>query len=77
MTEEKSFEDAMTELETIVRSLESGQVKLNEAVASYEKGMALYALCEKKLAEAKSRIDKLVIQDGQIVGAEENADIEK
>ena len=74
---EESFEEAMAQLETIVRALESGQVKLNEAVAYYEKGMALYAQCEKKLADAKSRIDKLITQDAQIVGVEENADITK
>ncbi|MBP5161042.1 MAG: exodeoxyribonuclease VII small subunit [Alphaproteobacteria bacterium] len=74
---EETFEEAMAQLEEIVRALESGQVKLNEAVAKYEKGCALYALCEKKLADAKSRIDKLMVQDGQVVGVEENADITK
>ena len=74
---EETFEEAMAQLEEIVRALESGQVKLNEAVAYYEKGNALYTLCEKKLADAKSRIDKLVVQDGQVVGVEENADISK
>ena len=74
---EQSFEEAMAELENIVRALESGQVKLNEAVAFYEKGNALYSFCEKKLADAKSRIDKLTIQDGKVVGVEENADISK
>ena len=74
---EETFEEAMAQLEEIVRALESGQVKLNEAVAYYEKGSTLYALCEKKLADAKSRIDKLMVQDGQVVGVEENADITK
>ena len=41
-----SFEQAMKELEDIVRRLESGQVKLDEAVSAYERGAALKAHCE-------------------------------
>ena len=44
-----SFEDALTELEEIVRSLESGKGKLDEAIKSYERGAALKRHCERKL----------------------------
>ena len=58
-----SFEEAMLELETIVRQLETGKVKLDDAVSAYEKGVALKNICEEKLKSAKSKIDLLVIGD--------------
>ena len=56
-----SFEEAMLELETIVRQLETGKVKLDDAVSAYEKGVALKNICEEKLKSAKSKIDLLII----------------
>ena len=41
-----SFEDALTQLENIVRELESGRIKLDDAVKAYEKAVALKQLCE-------------------------------
>jgi exodeoxyribonuclease VII small subunit len=57
--EKLGFEDALNELEQIVRSLESGEGKLDDAIASYERGAALKKHCESKLAEAKNRIEKI------------------
>lgn len=56
-----SFEEAMEELEQVVRQLETGKIKLDDAVAAYEKGMALKKNCEEKLASAKAKIDILLI----------------
>lgn len=53
------FEDALKELEQIVRSLESGDAKLDDAITSYERGAALKKHCEAKLTEAKSRIERI------------------
>ncbi len=64
-----SFEQAMKELEDIVRRLESGQVKLDEAVAAYERGAALKAHCEGKLAEAKMKVEKIT-GSGKSIGLE-------
>ena len=62
-----SFEDALAELEGIVRRLESGQVKLDEAIQSYERGAQLKRHCEKKLNEAQQRVDRIVIgPDGAV-----------
>ena len=44
-----NFEDALAELEQIVRRLEGGQVKLDEAILSYERGAQLKRHCERKL----------------------------
>ncbi|HML10115.1 MAG TPA: exodeoxyribonuclease VII small subunit [Stellaceae bacterium] len=56
-----SFEDALAELEGIVRRLEGGQVKLDDAIQSYERGARLKRHCEKKLNEAQQRVDRIVI----------------
>ena len=56
-----SFEDALAELEGIVRRLEGGQVKLDDAIQSYERGAQLKRHCEKKLNEAQQRVDRIVI----------------
>ena len=62
-----SFEDALAELEGIVRRLESGQVKLDDAIQSYERGALLKQHCEKKLNEAQQRVDRIVIgADGAV-----------
>ena len=55
-----SFEDALAELEKIVRSLESGQQKLEDAITAYERGSALRQHCEAKLAEAEARVAAIV-----------------
>lgn len=62
-----SFEDALKELETIVEGLERGQIKLDEAIAAYSRGTQLRAHCEKKLAEAKAKIETIVVGPGGAV----------
>jgi exodeoxyribonuclease VII small subunit len=58
---ELSFEDALQELEQIVKRLEAGSGKLNDAISSYERGALLKRHCETKLREAQARVDKIVI----------------
>jgi exodeoxyribonuclease VII small subunit len=55
-----SFEDALAELERIVRGLEGGQQKLEDAIACYERGTTLRRYCETKLAEAEARVQAIV-----------------
>lgn len=60
-----SFEDALSELETIVRSLESGQAPLEQSISAYERGMALKKHCETRLGEAQAKIEKITVdKDG-------------
>jgi len=62
-----SFEEALHELEKIVAKLESGKESLENAINEYEYGNALREYCEKKLKEAKLKIDKIVKkEDGSI-----------
>jgi exodeoxyribonuclease VII small subunit len=55
-----SFEDALAELERIVRGLEGGQQKLEEAITAYERGALLRRHCEMKLAQAEARVQAIV-----------------
>lgn len=59
--EKLNFEAALAELEGIVRSLESGKAPLEESISSYERGIALKNHCEKKLAEARLKIEKITL----------------
>ena len=62
-----SFEDALAALEAIVRGLESGQQKLEDAITAYERGAALKKHCEAKLAEAEARVQAIVARsDGTL-----------
>jgi len=65
-----SFEDALSELETIVRQLEAGDSKLEDSIAAYERGAALKKHCEKKLSEAKAKVDKISLGPDGSVGLE-------
>tara|TARA_R110002124_G_scaffold176081_9_gene344026 strand:- start:558 stop:812 length:255 start_codon:yes stop_codon:yes gene_type:complete len=62
-----SFEDALTELERIVRELESGKGDLETSIEAYEKGMVLKQHCEAKLQEAQAKIEKITVnEDGSV-----------
>ena len=65
-----SFEDALSELEQIVRRLEAGQVKLDDAIQCYERGAQLKHHCERKLREAQERVDRIVKGADGSVGLE-------
>lgn len=54
-----SFEQAMAELETIVRTLEQGTVTLDQAVGAYERGVALRRHCEARLQDARLTVERI------------------
>ncbi len=56
-----SFEDALEELEDTVRALEDGSSALDDAIKAYERGAWLKKHCESKLAQARTRVDKIVV----------------
>ena len=55
------FEQAIQELEQIVGALEKGTVSLDESVALYARGRGLQERCEKLLAEAEARVEKITL----------------
>ena len=65
-----SFEDALSELERIVRQLEEGRGKLDEAISSYERGTALKRHCEAKLREAQAKVDRITVAADGSLGVE-------
>lgn len=65
--EKLTFEQAMQELEILVRRLEEGRLPLEEAIQAYERGTALKTHCQSKLAAAKLKVDQIVVQpNGEI-----------
>ena len=66
-----SFEQALEQLEQIVGELESGQAPLERSIEIYERGAALKAHCEARLAQARLRVEKIVVGPaGEAVRAE-------
>ena len=58
-----SFEDALTELEGIVASLERGEVSLDSAISAFERGTELKTLCQARLEEARMKVEKIKIPE--------------
>ena len=59
-----SFEIALKELEGIVKQLETGEAKLEEALELFERGVKLTRFCSQKLDEAEKKIE-LLVKDSQ------------
>lgn len=57
--EKMSFEEALAELEEIVKKIDTGQENLADAVDSFEKGVILKNHCKKMLKDAKLKIEKI------------------
>ena len=57
--EKLTFEEAMQELEKLVDSLDKGDVSLDEAIAAYDRGSQLKDYCQKKLYDAKMKVETI------------------
>ena len=64
-----TFETALTELETIVKKLETGDVDLEQSIVLYERGTQLKAHCESKLATAKEKVEKITLSASGAISA--------
>jgi exodeoxyribonuclease VII small subunit len=70
-----SFEQALEELEGIVRQLEAGRFKLDDAIGAYERGAALKRHCEAKLNEARAKVERIAFAaDGSVRTESANLD---
>lgn len=68
-----SFEEALAELQDLVKGLERGDNKLDDAINAYERGAQLKAHCEAKLKEAQLKVEKIVLgADGKVATAPAN-----
>jgi exodeoxyribonuclease VII small subunit len=54
-----SFETALAELETIVASMEGGQLPLAESLAAYKRGAELLQYCQSALKDAQQQVQIL------------------
>ncbi len=58
------FEAALAELETIVRTMENGQLDLEQSITAYNRGIELMRHCQQQLADAEKQIQ--VLEDGAL-----------
>ena len=56
-----TFEQALSELEDIVNSLERGDISLEDAIKAFERGSELKDQCEKRLKEGKMKVEKIQV----------------
>jgi exodeoxyribonuclease VII small subunit len=61
-----TFENALEKLEEHVRTLEQGELTLNESLAIFEEGMKLAKFCENKLDEAEQKIEIVLEKNGEL-----------
>jgi exodeoxyribonuclease VII small subunit len=68
MAEERAFEEALAELEGLVRRLEQGELPLEESLAAFERGMALIRQLGTRLDDVSQRVEVLLrAADGALV----------
>jgi exodeoxyribonuclease VII small subunit len=68
--EKMTFEEALDELTILVKKLDSDQENLSESINSFERGIELKTYCEKKLREAKLKVEKIIASSGGEVSYE-------
>ncbi|SFC13806.1 Exodeoxyribonuclease VII small subunit [Alkalibacterium subtropicum] len=64
MDKEKTFDEAMKELETIVQKLEQGDVPLEEALDQFQEGIKLSRYCKGIVEDAEKTVTKMVNENG-------------
>ena len=68
---EMTFEAAMAELERVVKSLEAGEVALEDSIKLYERGAGLRKHCEAKLKSAEAKVEAITLgPDGAPTGTQ-------
>jgi exodeoxyribonuclease VII small subunit len=65
----KDYESAMERLEVITQQLESGDAKLEDAIALYTEGLEIARFCDGKLNEAEEKIKIITEKDGLVTEA--------
>jgi len=57
-----SFEAALEELESMVETMESGELPLEKLISTYERGAKLISHCESVLSNARKRLELITLQ---------------
>jgi len=68
--EKMTFEDALSELTSLVKKLDSDQENLSDAIDAFERGIELKNYCEKKLHEARLKVEKIVTSSNGVITTE-------
>ena len=64
--EEKTFEEALKQVEEIIEELEEGNLPLKDSINKFKEGTELLKSCNKELKEAEMSIQKIVEENGKI-----------
>ena len=64
-----NFETQLTELESVVEQLESGELPLEDALKVFEKGVKLSRQCQQLLSEAEQKVT--ILMDNDLVDSQE------
>jgi len=64
---EKKFEDALARLEEIVRTMETGDLSLEDSLKVFEEGIGLVRFCSKKLDEAERKVEILLKENETLI----------
>ena len=64
--EEKTFEESLVRLETIVKELESGSVALDDAINKFTEAMNISKSCNEKLKNAEEKVNKILKENGKL-----------
>lgn len=71
MTKQKpNFEQALVELEQLVDKMEAGDLKLEQALEHFERGIKLSRQCQQALEQAEQKVQELTLQQGELVTRE-------
>ncbi|GAC1482072.1 MAG: hypothetical protein PVSMB9_07680 [Candidatus Dormibacteria bacterium] len=65
-----TYEQALAQLDQTLRSLEEGKLSLEDAIAAVARGREYLQLCERKLNEARQRIESLPVEEEPLVDDE-------
>ena len=67
MPEKKTFEAALSELQTIIKELESGSPSLDKMITLFEDGMKLMTFCRNQLNEVEDRVTTLMRDNDELI----------
>ena len=64
MSDKRTFEQSMSDLDAIVKQMEGGSLSLDDSMKAFERGVGLARECDALLSEAKAKVEKLVRDAG-------------
>ncbi|OQX34526.1 MAG: exodeoxyribonuclease VII small subunit [Oceanospirillales bacterium LUC14_002_19_P2] len=72
-----AFEKSLSELETLVEKMESGDLTLEQSLAAFEQGIGLTRECQKALDDAEQKVRILVEKNGQLESRPFESDVDE